>query len=54
MHVYYYIGIEYPEKSLKKELWSLFKAHKPRSVKYVVDEIANEKGKYHHLVEHIS
>ena len=37
------IGIPYPEKALKKDLWNVIKAAR-RSPEYVIDKIAEEKG----------
>lgn len=39
------IGIPYPEKALKKEMWEIIKQNKPPP-KYVTDEFAKEKGKH--------
>jgi transposase len=37
-------GIQYPDKALKKELWSIVAAYKPHVVRYVVDEMAVAHG----------
>ena len=39
----YAIGIPYPEKALKKDIWEIVKDSKPSPI-YAIDEIAKEKG----------
>ena len=39
----YIIGIPYPEKALKKDLWEIVKQSKTPP-KYATDELAKEKG----------
>ena len=39
----YAIGIPYPEKALKKDIWEIVKDSKPSPI-YATDEIAKEKG----------
>ena len=38
-----FIGIAYPDKALKKDLWDVIKKSKTPPV-YVIDKIAEEKG----------
>ena len=38
-----FIGLAYPEKALKKDLWDVIKKSKTSPV-YVTDKIAEEKG----------
>ena len=37
------LGIAYPEKALKKDLWDIIKKSKTPPI-YVIDKIAEEKG----------
>ena len=39
------IGLAYPEKALKKDLWDVIKKSKTSPV-YVTDKIAEEKGSF--------
>lgn len=38
------IGIGYPDRALKKELWEIVRSNKPSQVKYVIDQIAAARG----------
>lgn len=48
VHVYY-IGMTYPEKALKRELWSIVKSSKPSQVRYVIDENAAKHGNTNYI-----
>lgn len=43
------LGISYPEKALKKELWEIVKSVKSRHISYVIDKMAAQHGNIIHV-----